>query len=312
MAAVRSPVGSVLPRAQAEMVRFLIIACGAGAGSGWDGGGGQGVHVGGGGGRGKGESLLSVACRMGLVEVVRVLVSEEGRVRGGVDVNADAGVDGDGLGRQGGGGGGKGQTALHVAVRADRAECVEVLVREGGADVDAVFDAAVVVNMKGEERGRSSLRGNMKARGRGGGRKQDAGRKMAAPRHPVTALHLSHGSYACTRVLLECGADVGVKDGYGRTPLHWAARGGNVDVVRLLLDAGSDVSVTDGAGVTLLGAVVAALEDGKGNQGHVNVVKLLLQKGADLGETSTTERLANLTEWTQVMEGPVKVDILEE
>lgn len=52
-----------------------------------------------------------------------------------------------------------------------------------------------------------------------------------------TPLHLAslYGQAECVRVLLEAGADAGVRDPDASTPLHDAAAGGYTEVVRLLL-----------------------------------------------------------------------------
>jgi ankyrin repeat protein len=202
------------------MVRFLVEVCGADVNA------SRVDRV-----TGLGGSVLSMACAGGLVEVVRYLLGREG-------MEVDRRLPHCALRK-----GVLGQTALHVAVLADRAECVEVLVREGKADVNAVFEgAASFVGERGGGRGLKGLRGRT-GESRGKGR----------PRHPVSALHLAHASAGCTRVLLRCGADVGARDGYGRTPLHWAAESGNADVVRLLVEAGADVSAVSKEGAGTLG-----------------------------------------------------------
>ncbi|SPQ23476.1 8f130bd3-c285-4eb8-adf4-5f175b419792 [Thermothielavioides terrestris] len=252
MALVRSPAARARPRAHLAMVRFLVECCGADADA---------ARVDR--ATGRGESVLSMACAAGLAGVVRFLVVERGvdadrrlpagSGRGGAGGGAGTGAGGAGedKGRGRGGGvevGGAGQTALHVAVLADRPECVEVLVKEGRADVDAVFDGAGLVwNQGGRAKNRS-------AASRGGASK--------GPRHPVSALHLAHASYACTKVLLEGGARVDVRDGYGRTPLHWAAESGNADVVRLLVEAGADLTAAGHNGSTPL-EVVLGESDGE-------------------------------------------------
>ena len=99
------------------------------------------------------------------------------------------------------------------------------------------------------------------------------------------------------------------KDGYGRTPLWWAAENGHEMVVKLLVEKGADVNSKDDrdgwtplwraaengheAVVELLvekGADVNSKEDRDGRtplwwaaeNGHEEVVKLLLEKGADV------------------------------
>ena len=52
--------------------------------------------------------------------------------------------------------------------------------------------------------------------------------------------------------LLKEGSDKEVKDGYGRTPLHWAAKEGHTEIVKLLLDAGADKEVKDKLSATPL------------------------------------------------------------
>ncbi|KAK3303773.1 ankyrin repeat-containing domain protein [Chaetomium strumarium] len=244
MATIRSrvPRGGSGAAAQREMVRFLVEVCGADVNA------SRVDRV-----TGLGESVLSMACAGGLVEVVRYLVTLGERRRGrgrGVEVEVDrrlpllvvggpppcrrpssSGISGKGKGK------GLlllGQTALHVAVLADRAECVEVLVGEGKADVDAVFDGA---GFSGE-----GWEGYGGLRGRARSVSSRESRRLKGPRHPVSALHLAHASVACTKVLLRYGAAVDARDGYGRTPLHWAAESGHTDVARLLVEAGADVS----------------------------------------------------------------------
>ncbi len=56
------------------------------------------------------------------------------------------------------------------------------------------------------------------------------------------------GELAVTRALLELGADVTARDGCDNaTPLHWAADGGHLEVARLLVTHGADVDADDDA-----------------------------------------------------------------
>jgi cytohesin len=71
--------------------------------------------------------------------------------------------------------------------------------------------------------------------------------------------------------LLARGADVNTQDDEGLTPLHWAAKEGNQDIVKLLIAWGADVRVKSRKGLTPL--------DWAAEQGHQDIVALLKQHG---------------------------------
>ncbi len=62
--------------------------------------------------------------------------------------------------------------------------------------------------------------------------------------------------------------------GWGRTALHWAARGVHFEVMKLLVDQGADVKATDNSDITALHSVAA--------RGHREATELLVSRGADL------------------------------
>ena len=70
----------------------------------------------------------------------------------------------------------------------------------------------------------------------------------------MTALH--HAAYndfsTTAAILLDMGADMGIKDVNGRTPLHLASRQGSVTVACMLLENGANPSPKDAEGYTPL------------------------------------------------------------
>ena len=95
--------------------------------------------------------------------------------------------------------------------------------------------------------------------------------------HGTTALHFaSRGRIEEVRMLIKEGADVHAKNDNGSTPLHWACRGGTVDVVKALLEAGADLHAKMNDGETPLHR---AAESG---YGKLEIVKFLIKEGADV------------------------------
>lgn len=102
-----------------------------------------------------------------------------------------------------------------------------------------------------------------------------------------TALHWAadYGHEGVTRLLLERGMNVAVKDLFGRTALQWAAVEGHETIVRLLLENGVDVNGKDYDSVTALHRAA--------EHGLDNVVRLLLEKGANI-DAQDSERATPL------------------
>ncbi len=93
-------------------------------------------------------------------------------------------------------------------------------------------------------------------------------------------------------ILVEAGANVNVNDGVKRcTPLHMAARRGNVEIAGALLDHGADIEARDSVGDTPLRRSV--------NCNKTNVASFLLSRGADtfsIGSKGLTPLRAARTE----------------
>ncbi|CAK9254349.1 unnamed protein product, partial [Sphagnum jensenii] len=81
------------------------------------------------------------------------------------------------------------------------------------------------------------------------------------------------------KFLIEQGANVNVKDNYGRTPLGEAAWPGHLNVVKWLIELGEDVNTKDNDGTAPL-ALAADF-------GKVNAAQILLEYGADINAQNT-------------------------
>ncbi len=80
------------------------------------------------------------------------------------------------------------------------------------------------------------------------------------------------------RLLADDSTLIDAPDQYGRTPLHWACRGVNFDIVKYLVETGANVNAADINGMVPLHNVAS--------RGHEDAVRLLIEKGAHLDEQS--------------------------
>jgi hypothetical protein len=112
----------------------------------------------------------------------------------------------------------KGQTALHLAARAQSVECVEILLNTGACDSNAVDN------------------------------------DMRSPLHSAVGKSLL--AFEITEILLMWKAEVNQKDKYDYTPLHIAALNEQSRCVETLLYHGADVSAKTKGGISALSIII--------------------------------------------------------
>ncbi|KAK7414160.1 hypothetical protein QQX98_006946 [Neonectria punicea] len=102
---------------------------------------------------------------------------------------------------------------------------------------------------------------------------------------------VEEGNATEVELLLEQGANPGLKDESQQMPLVWAAKAGQTDVVRLLLEKDVEIDSRDEEGRTPLSYAA--------EEGHAAVVSLLLDKGADVHSRDEAE-------WTPLMSAAMR------
>lgn len=104
---------------------------------------------------------------------------------------------------------------------------------------------------------------------------------------PVTTNQLPQGNIYSIGFDTRRKGPGGYYQGFGVTPLHWAARGGSVEVASLLLSRGHSVAAKDNRGETPL--FWAA------DEGRVNTARFLVEHGADINATNRSGSTPLLT-----------------
>lgn len=95
----------------------------------------------------------------------------------------------------------------------------------------------------------------------------------------TTPLHYAiQGGLNAMQLLLEHGANVDVKDKWGRTPLHCASSEGRDITMQFLIDHGADVNIKNGAGRTPLDCAMRNRD--------IWIMRLLLDHGAKVNASS--------------------------
>lgn len=82
--------------------------------------------------------------------------------------------------------------------------------------------------------------------------------------------------------LLEHGADAHERDAQGRTPLIWAARGPQCDIVEQLCCRDAQIDAEDESGIDALKTTVASFNASFKSLRRVSCVDMLLNLGADM------------------------------
>ena len=103
---------------------------------------------------------------------------------------------------------------------------------------------------------------------------------LREPPYAMTLLHLAARHLPAVELLLRRGIDPNVRDkGDNTYPMHWAAAGGELDVVRRLADAGGDVIGSgDDHALDVIGW--ATCWHGCDDDAHRAVVDFLVSRGA--------------------------------
>ncbi len=108
----------------------------------------------------------------------------------------------------------------------------------------------------------------------------------APPQSRTTHQAAQAGDLAALRAITEkAPAQVNAKDENGRSPLHWAARGTNIELLAYLVEKGAKVNALDNNGTAPLHSLSA--------RGNVDGIRLLLAKGADI-HIQTAEKNTSL------------------
>ena len=93
------------------------------------------------------------------------------------------------------------------------------------------------------------------------------------------------------KFLLECGIDIDIRDGYGRTPLCLASMNGKLDLARFLIVQGANIHIGDSKLRSTTLDIIEYSADDDGNdeakvllhtaakEGNLDTVKSLLERG---------------------------------
>lgn len=154
---------------------------------------------------------------------------------------------------------GWGATSLFHAV-AQRKTGIAVLLLESGANARARLGDGSPITAAAMLTGDTNLLSRLEQRG--------AKLDWHDPHNGLSALHLAvmTRQQPAVQFLLDRGLSPNSADVRGNTPLHFAAGGGQLDLVQLLLTGGADMKLTNRSGDSVLDATrLVAARDGDSN-----------------------------------------------
>lgn len=166
----------------------------------------------------------------------------------------------------------EGNTALHIAALEDHSKIVQMLL-EAGADKDCRDFAGVHPLHDLAGRGMLPMMATIMSLFSG------EGALDLRDHHGRTPLHyaVAEKQLDAAEMLIRWGATPSVCDEWGRNPLWYASRQGNMEMLKFLLDADCPSQTQDrDTGDTALHCACAL-----GGQGSLDVAKVLLKNGAD-------------------------------
>ncbi|XP_037033312.1 transient receptor potential channel pyrexia-like [Bradysia coprophila] len=167
------------------------------------------------------------------------------------------------------------ESLLHLAVRANAIECIELFVKEG-ADVNSLKPSGTNPIHLAADLGLSkSLKALLDAP------TANPNVRICFREQESTALHLAadEGNVECVNLLLAKGADVKIKNHRGFTPLHLAARTSSLACVEALLSNGhANPNAEDFDKRTPLHAAIGTSDT------SVDIIENLVMWGADVNQ----------------------------
>lgn len=182
----------------------------------------------------------------------------------------------------------RGQTALHIAAYEGHTAIVRLLLELGnGIDISAISNmgnTALHLATSYTSRDRKLydeivellLSNHIDVNSKSRSEEDTALHQAAAYGYPGTVKQL---------LAHENNANLDAVNGVGRTPLHRATIGGQIEIIKILLENGASINERDHCGMTPLHHAVLYQHD-------IATIQLLLEKGADINIGDNYERTA--------------------